>query len=78
MYREGHVIVQRHRRPEARKRGRAPAPAWTLHKDTCFYLSRGKQRAATMPAPIDPYGGTIACRVCKPTIKARGVSDGHE
>jgi hypothetical protein len=57
------LYVIKRRGQGTRTRGRRPGYGWTLHKGDCMYVLGARE---AMPAPAQPYPGTVPCRVCKP------------
>ncbi len=65
MYAQGFVVIERHwTRQAGRSRGRS---GFTLHRSDCPHVTKTNGRTA-LPAPADPYDGTVPCRRCKPEI----------
>ena len=80
MYATGFVVVGRrwanYDKSAATKVGskRRRGTGFTLHRDDCPYLKRATKTA--MPAPREPYDGTVPCSVCKPQIKGEMSTNG--
>lgn len=81
MYLDGHVIIRRtwkpaDAKPKRRgstkaKRRTGPPTVYTLHREDCFYAVRSVREK--IPAPIEPYIGTIPCSFCKPELGYRSA-----
>ncbi|HEY6116787.1 MAG TPA: hypothetical protein VI172_12590 [Candidatus Dormibacteraeota bacterium] len=71
MYLTGHSLVRR--RPDYSKGTKKPKgdAGWTLHKDECGWLKRA---SSAIPAPVDLYPGTVACRYCRPSLTGEEAS----
>ena len=79
LYRKGFVVLPRSRRYPSTKRDRRSRvpepPGFTLHREGCGYVQRSPSRM--IPAPADPYPGTVDCPYCKPSLNIEGLDNGN-
>jgi hypothetical protein len=68
LFRKGYVVLPRirHYAKQGKRRSRVPEPpGYTLHRETCAYVKRSTRH---VPAPIEPYPGTVTCPYCRPSL----------